>query len=878
MGTSWTADRRLVAVGMAATVVVGFAAAAVADTLRLPDVAVADDWGPGDGLSRWVLGTADPAALVVAASAAPGVVNAQPLFDGTVLVATRSADPSALSSIPGVVSVDPSVSAELSADPTDPYWSSYGWNLENTGSNFSGQSGIRDADLDATAGWASSTGTGEVVAVLDSGYDLDHPDMAGALWSNPAEPCGSVDTDGNGLAGDCNGWDFTRNAPIVDATDSGSHGTSVSGVIAARAGNGAGSAGVAPGVSIMPLVIGSGKTVDVNLGAQAIRYAADHGATVINASWGGPTLVPALQAAVAYAGSKGVLVVASAGNDAVDRDAAPTYPASLPDPAIISVGSSTAADTLSSFSAWGATSVDLMAPGTLVFAPWPDGGYRLVSGTSFSAPETAAAVAMYRSLMPTATAAEVKQALLADTDPVPAFAGRSVSGGRLSLDGLAALGSQQVGWTFTGMTGAPGALSPSLTSSTNLPAGDYTAVLGLGMRVGGQVYALSGQDLVVGGSTRTTDDTGTVAVPLGARGPGSGTLVLAPTTALTEGRYVLTVQLLQDGAPLGRVSAAPLTVATAPAPTTAPTTGAGPTSAPSTGAAPTSGGAPTSAAPTSAAPTATGPTRTAPTSSRPTGSGPTRAAPTSSAPTSSAPTTAGPTTATPTSSGPSTAPTAGPTGAGPTGAAPTTGAGPTTAAPTSRPVPTGTTPTTTAPRTTASPTGASPVPTVPPGGSTVYPGVGDFRVTSVRPNRVDAAGGAAVTVVGTFAEQPRVLVGTSGTATVVSWSATQVVFTAPARVPGTYDLLLSTAGGLRSALPAALTYTSSSGSTGPTSAPSSTASPTTRPVPTAAPTSSGPVVVRGPGGQRLVQTAFFSGLPASLWSMDCSSSCTGTQV
>ncbi|MCO7220363.1 S8 family serine peptidase, partial [Klenkia sp. PcliD-1-E] len=592
MRTSWTTDRRVVAAGMAATIVVGFAAAAVADTLRLPDVPVAEGWGPGDGLSRWVLGTADPAALVTAAAAVPGVVNAQPLFDGTVLVATESADPTGLSAIPGVLSVEPSVSGELFVDPTDPYWSTYGWNLENTGSNFYNQSGIRDADLDATAGWASTLGAGEVVAVLDSGYDLDHPDMAGALWSNPAEPCGTADVDGNGLAGDCNGWDFTRNAPITDATDSGSHGVSVSGVIAARAGNGIGSAGVAPGVTIMPLVIGTGDRVDMNLGAQAIHYAVDHGATVINASWGGPSTSAALTSAVAYAGSRGVLVVAAAGNDSANRDAVPMYPASLPDPAIISVASSSAADTLSSFSAWGATSVDLAAPGTLVFTTWYDGGYRLVSGTSIAAPEVAAAVAMYRSLMPTATAAELKQALLADVDPVPALAGRSVTGGRLSLDGLAALGSQQVGWTFTGMTGSPGALTPSLTSSTNLPAGDYTAVLGLGMRLGGQVYAVSGQPLVVDGSTRTTDDTGTVAVPLGARGPGSGTLVLAPSTTLTEGRYVLTVQLLQDGAPLGRASAAPLTVATAPTPTTAPTTGAGPTSAPTTGASPT-GAAPT---------------------------------------------------------------------------------------------------------------------------------------------------------------------------------------------------------------------------------------------------------------------------------------------
>ncbi|GHE08697.1 S8 family serine peptidase [Klenkia taihuensis] len=886
MGTSWTADRRLVAVGMAATVVVGFAAAAVADTLRLPDVpvAVADDYGPGDGLSRWVLGTADPAALVTAATATPGVVNAQPLFDGGVLVATDTAGPSVLAAIPGVTSVEPSVSVPVMADPTDPYWSSYGWNLENTGSNFYNQSGVRDADVDATAGWAATTGSGTVIAVVDTGFDSDHPDLVGSLWSNPNEPCGSVDTDGNGKAGDCHGWNFTTGTADVDNGANGTHGTNVAGVAAARAGNAEGSAGVAPDAQIMPLVIGSGQNVDVNLGVQAIRYAVDHGADVINASWGGAfsgSALAALQSAIDYAGDNGVLVVAAAGNDSGDRDSNALYPASLADPALVTVGSSTASDTLSSSSAYGATSVDLVAPGNLVFTTWNDGGYRLVGGTSIAAPEVAAAVAMYRSLMPTATAAEIKQALLDDVDPVPALTGRSVTGGRLSLDGLAALGSQQVGWTFTGMTGAPGPLSPSLASSTDLPAGDYTAVLGLGMRLG-QVYAVSGQQLVVGGSTLTTDDTGTVAVPLGTRGPGSGTLVLAPSTTLTEGRYVLTVQLLQDGTPLGRASAAPLTVATAPAPTPAPTTGAGPTSAPTTGAAPTSGAAPTgtgTAAPTTAGPTGAGPTGAGPTGAAPTSSVPT-AGPTGAGPTGSGPTGAAPTSATPTTAGPSTAPTAGPTGSGPTGAAPTTGSAPTTAAPTTaRPVPTGAAPTTTTPRATASPTGASPVPTVPPGGSTVYPGVGDFRVTSVSPNRVDAAGGAAVTVRGTFTAEPRVLVGDSGVGTVLSWSSTQVVFSAPARVPGVYDLVLSTpGGGLRSELSRALTYVSSSGSAGPTSAPSTTAAPSTAPVPSGPPAPSGPVVITGPGGQKLVVTAFFSGLPASLWSVDCSSSCAGTLV
>ncbi len=120
------------------------------------------------------------------------------------------------------------------------------------------------------------------MALTDSGFASDHP---GALWTNPAQPCGTVDTDGNGEAGDCHGWTFATASADLDNGPQGTHGASVAGVIGARAGNGHGTAGVAPDVTIMPLVIGSGSTVDVDLGAETIRYAADNGADVVNASW-----------------------------------------------------------------------------------------------------------------------------------------------------------------------------------------------------------------------------------------------------------------------------------------------------------------------------------------------------------------------------------------------------------------------------------------------------------------------------------------------------------------------------------------------------------------------------------------------------------------
>src|SRR4051794_31713265 len=295
----------------------GYGGAAAINALATPSFAIADDFGPDDGLTRYVVtaSATDAAGLAAGVPEVPGVVTAQRLTDGRTLVATRGLAPAHLQRVPGVTGVEVSQSGAVLGAVSDPYGASYGWNLENTGSNSYQQPvpPIADADTDAPDAWSTGQGTGMVVAVVDTGYDSDHEDLAGALWTNPDEPCGSADTDGNGKAGDCHGWNFYANSADVDNGSYGEHGTSVSGVVAAREGNGLGSAGVAPAVAVMPLVIGGGSSVDVNLGSEAIRYAVDHGADVINASWGGPftgSALAGLRSAIAYAAAHDVLVVA----------------------------------------------------------------------------------------------------------------------------------------------------------------------------------------------------------------------------------------------------------------------------------------------------------------------------------------------------------------------------------------------------------------------------------------------------------------------------------------------------------------------------------------------------------------------------------------
>ncbi|MCW2742315.1 MAG: peptidase and in kexin sedolisin, partial [Blastococcus sp.] len=587
-------SKRVQGLVLTAAVVGGYVGAAAYSAWGTPSVAVADGYGPGDGLTRYVLtaasGDASPE-LLAGLEAVDGVVSAQRLSDGRALVATQGLPPQHLEAVPGIADADFSTSVAVAGAITDPYYPYYGYNLDNTGTNAYRSPAVANADVDAPEGWDGGTGNGRIVAVVDTGYDSDHGELTGAVWTNPDEACGSVDTDGNGKAGDCHGWNFATDDADVDNGSYGEHGTSVAGVLGGRLGNGLGSAGVAPDVTIMPLVIGSGGSVDVDLGAEAIRYAVDHGADVINASWGGTVTGPALanlRSAVAYAAARDVLVVAAAGNDSADRDTSIMYPASLPDANIVTVGSSTAADGVSSSSAYGATSVDLFAPGDTVFTTWNDGGYRLVSGTSIAAPQVAAAYALYRAAWPDATAAELKQALLDDVDPVPAFAGKSVTGGRLSIGSLAdgALGA--VRYTFTSMTSpAAGVLTPGVTASGADAAGDYTVTVGLGMDDAGEVWAVSGQDITVGGTTLATDDSGEAVFDLGTA-TSLADLSLSPTMDLGDGRYVLTVQLHRNGQVLGRTFAAPLLVgpaATAPVPggSGAPGTGGSDTGGPDTG-------------------------------------------------------------------------------------------------------------------------------------------------------------------------------------------------------------------------------------------------------------------------------------------------------
>ncbi|MCW2705168.1 MAG: peptidase and in kexin sedolisin [Blastococcus sp.] len=894
-------SKRVQALILAAAVAAGYAGAAAYSAWALPSVPVATDFGPGDGLTRYVLTAAsgDATGLLAGLEATDGVVSAQRLSDGRALVATKGMAPQHVRALPGVADAEVSPSVPVLGTVTDPYFPQYGYNLDNTGTNSYNSPVVAGADVNAPQGWDGGTGNGRIVAVIDTGYDSGHAELAGALWTNPAEPCGSADADGNHKAGDCHGWNFTTDSADVDNGTYGSHGTSVSGVIGARAGNGLGTAGVAPDVTIMPLVIGSGSSVDVTLGAEAIRYAVDHGADVINASWGGVFsgwALDNLKSAVAYAAAHNVLVVAAAGNDSANRDTSVMYPASLTEANVVTVGNSTAADAISSSSAYGAAAVDLFAPGDLVFTTWNDGSFRLVSGTSIAAPQVAAAYALYRAAWPDATAAQLKQALLDDVEPVPAFAGKSVTGGRLSIGSLAdgALGA--VRYTFTSMTAPAGVVQPGVSATGDNLTGDYSVAVGLGMELGGEVWAVSGKELSLGGTTLTTDDSGEAVFALGAASS-LADLALSPSMNLGDGRYVLTVQLYRDGTVLGRTYAAPLlvgTAVTAPSGSGAPGTGTPGIGTPGTGT-PGSPGTGTPGTPGAGTPsTGSGASGSGGSGSSGTGDG-SGTPPDATGDGSGTPDTGTPRSGTPGTPGTGT-PGSGSSGSGSSGSD-GSGAGGSGSG--------------------GAGSGGAPAPSPEVGGSVTFPGSGPFGITSMSPATVDVAGGTLVTITGSaLPANPRVRVGDSASAVVVSSSATSLVFRAPARVAGVYDVHVFATDGTTDVLTAALTYldgagagspgtpetgTPDTGTPGPgtpgtpgTGTPGAPGTPETggSGAGGSAPDGSGsgsgsgsggsggaaePVVTSGPGGERLVRTTKFTAL-GSIWSMDCSSSCTGVAI
>ena len=305
--------------------------------------------------------------------------------------------------------------------------------------------------INAVDAWQASSNSQQiVVAVIDSGVDTSHPDLAGRIWVNPGEIADNgVDDDNNGFVDDIHGWDFVEDDAVPN--DDNGHGTHVAGTIAAVRDNGVGIAGVADNARIMALRFlnadGSGYTSDA---LAALEYAIDNGAPISNNSWGGGGYSGAMATMLdGVVGSH--LFVAAAGNSGQNIDTSPQYPAAYPQDNILSVAAHDSSGQLASFSNYGVNSVDISAPGVSILSSVPGTGYSSFNGTSMASPHAAGVAALVLGSDPSLSPTEVISVLMDGGRPSPAFA--QVRSGA-ALDGYQALQLIGDGPTVT-ISGAP---------------------------------------------------------------------------------------------------------------------------------------------------------------------------------------------------------------------------------------------------------------------------------------------------------------------------------------------------------------------------------------------------------------------------------------
>lgn len=287
--------------------------------------------------------------------------------------------------------------------------------------------------IGAPVSWDMSTGSKSVtVAVVDTGIERTHPDLAANMLVNNGEIYGNgVDDDGNGYVDDYYGYDFySRDG---DPNDEFFHGTHCAGTIGAVGNNGVGVTGMAWNVSLLGVRImgpnGTGSVADLALG---IQYAVSRGAKVINLSLGSGQS-DAVENAIVEARLNDVVIVAAAGNEGSNNDVTPFYPAGSPSDNVIAVAASDASDTITSWSNYGATTVDIAAPGDGIYSTSLNGGYATASGTSMATPHIAGIVAVMRSVNPALTYTQIKNILINTAYRPASMSGKVVSSGRANF-------------------------------------------------------------------------------------------------------------------------------------------------------------------------------------------------------------------------------------------------------------------------------------------------------------------------------------------------------------------------------------------------------------------------------------------------------------
>lgn len=301
-------------------------------------------------------------------------------------------------------------------------------------------------EVNAIQAWQINKGDKRIiVAVIDTGIDVNHEDLKSNLWVNPGETgndksgrdkgTNGKDDDGNGLVDDIYGWNFVDNNNNLK--DNHGHGTHIAGIISAASDNLKGTVGVAPKVSIMALKYYDPKSKSnydpMLTSVKAIRYAIAKGANVINYSGGGRGYSQEEYKALREAEAKGILVIAAAGNEDSNTDDVPFYPSSYRLTNIISVASTNKKNNLMEYSNYGTSTVDIAAPGSEIYSTLPDNKYGYLSGTSQATAFVTGAVALLLSTDSSLNFKQIKERILKSVRPLKSLEGKTRTAGILDV-------------------------------------------------------------------------------------------------------------------------------------------------------------------------------------------------------------------------------------------------------------------------------------------------------------------------------------------------------------------------------------------------------------------------------------------------------------